>query len=111
MAKELAPDILLFGQDDQEFVEWCHANHDGFVWNCVRDAAGIFPFMLHAAIRNGDLCQHFRNSKRASGYEANLTTAGYCKVCSIRLSSLEQWAQAVRPDFIFGECSSCLGLS
>jgi hypothetical protein len=72
MAKELAPDILLFGQDDQEFVEWCHANHDGFVWNCVRDAAGIFPFMLHAAIRNGDLCQHFRNSKRASGYEANL---------------------------------------
>jgi hypothetical protein len=27
----------------------------------LRNATEILPFTLHAAIRNGDLCQHFRN--------------------------------------------------
>jgi hypothetical protein len=78
------------------------------VWNCVRNQAGIFPFMLHAATRRGNLCPHFRNRNRASGYEHNLTTAGFCKVCSVERHTLEKWAHKVRSDFSFRMCSSCL---
>src|ERR1035441_2734838 len=90
MVKEIAPGILAFTEDDQEFIEWCHANCDGFIYNCRRNASRIFPYMLHAAIRKGDLCQHFRNRNRASGYEPPLTTGAICKVGSLQRSSLER---------------------
>jgi hypothetical protein len=109
MQKQIAEGLLLFLDDDNGFIEWCEEHPDGFFWNCLRNKDGhtVRPYMLHGAKKNGMLCQHFRNSNRASGIEANLTTNEYCKVCSIERETIERWATE------WGElkyCSSCIGL-
>jgi hypothetical protein len=63
---------------------------------------------LHAATRDGKLCPHFRNSNRANGYENNLTTNAYCKVCSNDRKVLEKWARDYPGERV--NCSSCVGL-
>jgi hypothetical protein len=102
----------LFLDDDDGFVTWCQDHPDGFFWNCVRNRTGdeVYPYMLHATMRNGMLCPHFRNRSRASGIEGNLTTTGYCKLCHDSRSKLERWAKKVRPGFEFSVCSRCVGL-
>ena len=109
MRQELTKDVWLFMDNDDGFIRWYEENPDGFFWNCFRTRVGhsVRPYMLHAAIRDGKLCQHFRNSSRASGIEQNLTTTAYCKVCSVKRKALEKWAKG-RGEVL--HCSSCIGL-
>jgi hypothetical protein len=108
MKQELSNDVWLFLDDDAGFIEWCRENPDGFFWNCGRNQAGnvVHVYTLHLAMHHGLMCPHFRNAKRASGIENNLTTTAYCKVASIRRSSLENWAQTLPGGS--RRCSSCL---
>lgn len=100
---------IFLPENDEEFIGWCHGQHHGFIWNCYRDKARvIYPFMLHAALYKGDLCPHFRNATRSSGYEKNLTKGKYCKVCSGDRELINRWAHNVRPGFRLLSCSTCL---
>lgn len=109
MRKKLTSGVWLFLDDDEGFIRWCERNPDGFFLNCFRNKGGDSgrPYMLHGAMRDGKLCQHFRNSSRASGVEQNLTTTAYCKVCSVNRKALEKWAKK-RGGLL--HCSSCIGL-
>jgi hypothetical protein len=110
LASNLAYEISLFdvAEDSNLFIEWCRVNPGGFVWNCRRSKDTIVPWMLHAAIHNEKLCEHFRNGARPSGYEDNLTTEPNCKVCSVDRRSLLRWAQSVQPGSTTKECSDCM---
>jgi hypothetical protein len=108
MQKELEKEVWLFLDDDAGFIGWCEKNPDGFFFNCFRNKAGdvVRPYMLHTAM-GGTMCPHFRNSNREAGVEPNLTTASYCKVCSIDQQALEKWAKNLRNGL--RHCSSCIG--
>ena len=87
--KKLPKDLRPFLDDDDGFIRWCYENPDGFFYNCYRKAEDIEPYMLHSAVVGGKLCQHFRNKNRPSGFEQNLTTNSFCKVCSRHRHALE----------------------
>ena len=109
MRIELSKGVWCFVDDDDAFIQWCHDNPDGFFWNCGRYQADkvLQVYTLNSAIRNGNLCPHFRNSNRADGYENNLTTT-HCKVCGTNRRVLEKWARAHQGGF--KHCSSCISL-
>lgn len=107
--RKLAPNLRLFLDDDGGFIQWCYDNPNGFFWNCYRKAGGAAePYMLHSAIIRGKLCQHFRNSNRASGFTDNLTTDVFCKVCSVDRKALEKWAEG--GPYTLEYCTDCIGL-
>src|SRR5579872_29253 len=108
MTERLKKDLRPFVDDDQGFIEWCHANPDGFVLNCFRRAREIMPHMLHSAIRHGELCQHFRDRSCAGGMQPHLTDRAYCKVCSLNRKALERWAAEKIQNLKY--CSSCANL-
>lgn len=110
MRAELSKDVWLFLDDDAGFIEWCRGNPNGFFWNCGRNRTGnvVHVYTLHSAMYKGNICPHFRNGNRASGFEDNLTTTTYCKVASVNRKDLEKWARAHQGDFF--QCSSCVSL-
>jgi hypothetical protein len=107
--KNLSKNLRLFLDNDDGFIQWCYDNPDGFFWNCFRKHGNVVEaYMLHGAIIRGELCQHFRNGSRASGFVENLTTRSYCKVCSVDRKALETWAQGSPHSLLY--CSDCIGL-
>jgi hypothetical protein len=62
--------------------------------------------MLHSTYYRDKVCQHFRNSNAAGGFQPNLTTRGYCKVASDDLKLLRRWAMSAGGQLL-GDCSSC----
>jgi hypothetical protein len=106
-ASQEVKDIVTFVDDDNGFIEWCLTNGDGYALNCKRSKTGEVRRVdkLHRATKDGVLCRHFRNRNGPDGYEMNLTTTGYCKVCSTDLRSLERYANSLNPDW--AECRSC----
>jgi hypothetical protein len=103
-------DIHAFIDDDEGFIKWCHENPHGYLLNCYRTPDGLVgePLTLHSAGIGGDLCPHFKNSKRAGGYEANLTTTTYCKVCASDRQKLENWARSRGESLNY--CTNCINL-
>lgn len=110
MRNQLGRDVVFFLDDDGAFIQWCYDNPDGVFWNCFRKKEGavVRPYMLHGATRKGKLCQHFRDSTRASGFTDNLTTTDYCKVCCTDRQAAEKWARKYSDTLLY--CSSCIRL-
>jgi len=108
MKKEIAPGVWLFVDDDEGFIRHCRDNSAGFVLNCGRTVAGEISsvLMFHRAVRDGDLCPHFKDKRTETGYAANLTTTGYCKLCSTNRQKLDEVARSFGGSV--SECADCM---
>jgi hypothetical protein len=110
MPYPIPPELTSFHSDDIGFIRWCKMNLDGFFLNCPQTSIGGpgRPYVLHSASVKGDLCPHFKNSKQGSGYEQNLTTNDYFKLCSTDRRALERWISVQAPAARLMLCSSCI---
>ncbi len=94
MKTPLNEDIILITDDDDEFIQWCRENPNGFFWSCHRTLKREVTRVvtLHAAIVNGDLCRHFKNRNSPTGYTPHTTQNPLGKVCCLDRKKLEAWA-------------------
>ena len=86
----------IFKNDDQSYRAWLNANPDGFVLNTERTPAARY-LKLHRAV-----CSHIK-----TWADRNPTSTGYFKVCSLELSSLENWARSATGGGMLDPCPTC----
>lgn len=108
MKKTIAPGVWLFLDDDDAFIRCCQERPTGYFWNCRRTATGeiLRVDTLHRALREGDLCPHFKDDRTGTGYSANLTKGKRCKVFSTDHKALDLALGSYRGKF--SECADCM---
>lgn len=110
MKTEIKPGVWRFVDDEEEFIRHCMENPRGYFLNCDRAITGDIASvrMLHRATRNGDLCPHFKDRRTKSGYAANLTTTGHCKVFSMSRESLDAVFRSLGGTGSVSVCADCM---
>ncbi len=88
--------MIIFDNDDEEYMRWIKTYPDGFVINAEKRRCGEVPSMLHIAG-----CSHIASEG------LRYTSAGYKKICSLDKQELIDWWQRCSPGAQYQTCSDC----
>ena len=87
--------MIIFDNEEAEYLRWVEAHQDGYVINAEKRAAGYHPYMLHRAS-----CASVKSDNRG-----NYTTLGYAKFCSMNRDELVRRGEQMSGSVSI--CSQC----
>jgi hypothetical protein len=75
--------LVVFEDNDRDYLYWTHQNSRGYVVNCYRSPAPDY------------LMLHWADCYTINGSQSPWTTGDFVKVCSPTVSALDDWAGKV----------------
>ena len=83
MAIEVDPPLVVFEDNDRDYLFWTSENSREYVVNCYRTPTPDY------------LILHWADCYTINGIQSPWTTGDFAKVCSPTAQALEEWAQKI----------------
>jgi len=80
VAVQVEPPLVVFEENDRDYLHWTSQNSHGYVVNCYRNPTPDY------------LMLHWADCYTINGSQSPWTTGDFAKVCSPNVAALADWA-------------------